>query len=361
MENYFLFPHIVVDKNLLEDGDWISTPVFCRKRFSEKCHIFYKDIYNSPGAHKCPCGLSCYVNIYDGSKIIYTGLRINSFYNRKKTKYILKDDYSPLFTLPVFEKIVKTTNLINKGLQQERRNIVQKRKVTEEFIKVTIHEVRKLNSHIKAQSEELSKVLDFSPDNLERINYLQRNIFSTSSLISMRLDAFDFRANPELLEKQKPYAIPIFKRFDKIRHCLKVEQEGQDKRIVLTGDSKLCVLGYEIFDMLPFVLLDNAIKFSPPNESINVTFFEEEKKLTITIHSKGPPLDHGEETKVFEEFYRGKYAKNESTGSGLGLSVAKKICDIHRININVRSMSSSGEKLFIVTLVFDPERLCYHY
>ena len=56
----------------------------------------------------------------------------------------------------------------------------------------------------------MGKVIDFSPDNLERIAYLQKNVFATSSFISMRLDAYDFRANPELIEKQKPNEIPIY-------------------------------------------------------------------------------------------------------------------------------------------------------
>ena len=358
MEQLHLFPHILVNDCLLENGDWISAPVFCKKKFSEKCQNFYKSIYNAPGPHACPCGLSCYVNIYDGNKVIYTSVRISSFFNRNKTKHILKKEYSPIFTLPVFENVMKMINRINVGLIKESENAAKRKKVDERFVNITVHEVRKLNSHIKAQSEELSKVIDFYPDNLKRIAYLQKNIFATSSLISMRLDAYDFRANPELIEKQKPHEIPIYRIFDKIRHCLRIEQEKENKKIIMTGESKLRVLGHDIFDMLPFVLFDNAIKFSPQEMNIHVTFFEDKNSLTITVTSVGPLLLAGEEKRIFEDFYRGENAKKVAAGSGIGLALAKKICQLHSIDIEAKSRIESKGNLFIVTLVFDPTRLC---
>jgi K+-sensing histidine kinase KdpD len=357
MEEFHLFPYVSLDKYVLKDGEWISAPVFCKKRFSEKCRNFYESIRHSIGCQACPCGLSCYVNMHDGNALIYTCVRIRSFFDRKKTKRIIDQEYSPIFPQPIFENIVRLSNQVNASLTKERESAAQKKKVAEEFINITIHEVRKLNSHIKAQSEELSKTLDLTPDNLKRITSLQKNIFATSSLISMRLDTYDFRANPHLIDKEKTHEIAVYKLFDKIRHCLRVEQEKKNRRILFDGESTLSIQGYDIFGMLPFVLLDNAVKFSPPNENIRVTFFEQKRTLAITIQSVGPPLNAGEEEKVFEESYRGEHAKNVATGSGIGLTLAKWICDIHDIEISVRSEPTAMGSLFIVTLEFDPARL----
>ena len=113
--------------------------------------------------------------------------------------------------------------------------------------------------------------------------------------------------------------------------------------------------GYDIFEMLPFLLLDNAIKFSPPYNDIHVTFFESRPNLTVTVLSIGPPLDKGEELKVFEAGYRGKHASGYASGSGLGLTIAKQICDIHKIKISVKSEGDT----FLVTLQFAPETLIF--
>lgn len=97
----------------------------------------------------------------------------------------------------------------------------------------------------------------------------------------------------------------------------------------------LNIMGYKIFDLLPFVLLDNAIKYSPKDKDIRVTFLEKDNSLSVTIMSYGPPLLAGEEQFVFEETFRGENVKNTTEGSGIGLSLAKKICDIHDISIMI--------------------------
>ena len=53
--------------------------------------------------------------------------------------------------------------------------------------------------------------------------------------------------------------------------------------------------------------------------------------------SEGPPLEAGEEEKIFEESYRGVNVRSDSSGSGLGLFVAKRICGFHNIEISAVS------------------------
>lgn len=354
----FPFPHVIPPNTFLTDGLWVKCPTFCSKTKQYRCAEFYKSIVNKPGPHTCPHGFSSYVTTDSDTVIIYSGIRISSFYDRKKTRINIKTDYVPQFNLSNFERIIQEINSVNYALQQKTKsfeNIEDRNELNAQFINTEIHEIRKLNSQIKAQSEELSKALDNFSDIPVPVKELQKNLYFTSSLISLRLDAYDFHVNPSLILDGKPKPIPIFRKFDKVSRCLYVQQKREHKRIRFDGLSNCQLQGYDIFEMLPFVLLDNALKFSPPDDDIHVTFFEKPPNLTVTVFSTGPPLDKGEETKVFEASYRGKYASKYASGSGLGLTIAKKICDLHNISIFVKS---DGNK-FLVTLQFDPKSLTF--
>lgn len=114
--------------------------------------------------------------------------------------------------------------------------------------------------------------------------------------------------------------------------------------------------------MLPFVLLDNALKFTPEDQSIEVTFEEGANRLAVYIRSFGPVLLPGEEERISNEGYRGENARRKS-GSGLGLSLAAQICEVHHISIRFRSDPSKFSVdgipygIFEVGLIFDPETL----
>ena len=116
---------------------------------------------------------------------------------------------------------------------------------------------------------------------------------------------------------------------------------------------------YPIFELLPFVLLENAIKYSPPDESITVSFLEDKHGLQVIVNSIGPQLSEDEHKSLFQRDFRGTNAKKTSDGSGAGLHFAKLVCDLHKIQISARSQRQEKLRLngvpysyFTVTLEF---------
>ena len=73
-------------------------------------------------------------------------------------------------------------------------------------------------------------------------------------------------------------------------------------------------------------LLDNAIKYAPPNEPIILTA----TKNHITVADKGTPIPSAERRQIFERFYRsGSELTRESKGVGIGLSLVRHIAHAH--------------------------------
>ncbi len=299
--------------------------------------------------------------------MIVTALRIARAFDRSKTKTILGSDCVPVLPLRSIERALVALGKAEGSRTEEAERIKELESQNARslrFINSTIHEIRALNAQIKSQSEQLGHELDLGESaDYERLAYLKGNLFATSSLVSMRLNAFDFHTNPELVFGEAPKAISIHGRFTKIAHCLRIAARREHARIHLDGRCYALLYGHDIFEMLPFVLLDNAVKFSPLESDIYVSFFENAPDLTITVVSTGPQLQPGEETEVLRESVRGEYAQAVSTGSGLGLALAKQISDHYNIALSVKSgnvertVDGLPYARFIVTMEFDPSMI----
>lgn len=90
-----------------------------------------------------------------------------------------------------------------------------------------------------------------------------------------------------------------------------------------------------------FNLLDNALKFTSPEDSVEIRAFEMKPWLIIEIADAGSGIVDDDLPFIFDELYRGKNAKGY-LGSGLGLSLVKTIIEHHNGNVFVQSRYGHG-------------------
>jgi len=76
-------------------------------------------------------------------------------------------------------------------------------------------------------------------------------------------------------------------------------------------------------------LLDNAIKYSEPGSPIEVILQASDTEVLLAVRSKGLVIAERDRERVFERFYRAPETQHLPAGSGLGLSIVKKIVDAH--------------------------------
>jgi two-component system OmpR family sensor kinase len=89
-------------------------------------------------------------------------------------------------------------------------------------------------------------------------------------------------------------------------------------------------------------LLDNAVKYSPPDTEIRVNIIGSGDRIILTIEDEGPGIPLEERKNVFQRFYR--YQGQRAMGSGLGLSIVKEVVDFHHGEIFL-SEGSNGRGL----------------
>ena len=95
------------------------------------------------------------------------------------------------------------------------------------------------------------------------------------------------------------------------------------------------------------LLLDNAVKFSPAQGRLSVRICREEERLRVSIHNQGPQIPEEQKKRLFDKFWQGD-TSHASEGTGVGLSIVKKVVELHQGQIKVES--TPQETAFIVTL-----------
>ena len=97
-------------------------------------------------------------------------------------------------------------------------------------------------------------------------------------------------------------------------------------------------------------LIDNAIKFSNDNSTIEVETTVKHEKVFVSVkdHGSGIPKEH--QKKIWERFYKSDSSRGkDKRGTGLGLAIVKEIIQTHNEHINVISTEGVGTE-FIFSL-----------
>lgn len=94
--------------------------------------------------------------------------------------------------------------------------------------------------------------------------------------------------------------------------------------------------------------LKNAIQFSHENSQVIVKSYKNANSFNISIEDFGIGIPLNEQEKIFEKFYRTDKSRNKNSGgTGLGMSIVKKIIDIHKGLIKIKSAENKGTTVTI--------------
>ncbi len=91
------------------------------------------------------------------------------------------------------------------------------------------------------------------------------------------------------------------------------------------------------------ILVDNAIKYTPPEGKVTLCMRKEGEECVLSVSDTGAGISAQEMPRIFDRFYRSdKARKAQSSGHGLGLSIARIIVVAHEGKLNVRSKEGVG-------------------
>lgn len=120
--------------------------------------------------------------------------------------------------------------------------------------------------------------------------------------------------------------------------------------LLLTGDTMYVAADVGRIQQVLYNLLDNAIKFSPADSSIEIETTVRHGKLYVSVRDHGVGIPRESLNKIWTRFYKIDASRGkDKRGTGLGLSIVKEIISAHNQKIDVISTEGAGTE-FIFTL-----------
>lgn len=234
-------------------------------------------------------------------------------------------------------------NTMAEEIESKIRELQIEAQNKQEFIDNLTHELRTpltsiigysdLLLAIKYDEKKFSKGLSFINSEGKRILTMVNELMN---LILSRKDKFNIT----------PYSVKTLL----CSACESLSLKAKEKLIdlITEGDDFYLPVDETLFTMVLINLLDNAIKASPEESTIDVSYKLSDHIATITIKDQGCGIAKEHLNKITEPFYRvDKSRTREEGGAGLGLALVKTILEAHGASINFDSELEKGTSVTI--------------
>ncbi|MBQ7875082.1 MAG: HAMP domain-containing histidine kinase [Oscillospiraceae bacterium] len=227
---------------------------------------------------------------------------------------------------PVFSEITESFNKMAQQLENTEM-------LRSDFINNFSHEFKTPIVSIAGFAKVLKKGNLSSEQQKEYLEIIESESMRLSAMATNVLNLTKVE-NQTILEETSVYNLS-----EQIRSCmllLENKWSGKDIDFQLDfGEHNICA-NEELLKQVWINLLDNAIKFTPEKNTIQVRICEQGENLLVSVMNTGSEITLAQQEKVFNKFYQADES-HSTAGNGIGLAVAKKIVELHKGQISVHS------------------------
>ena len=227
-------------------------------------------------------------------------------------------------------------------------------KIQKNFIANASHELRTPLTIITGQLEvillkkrnaaEYRKVILSVIDDIKNLNNISNRLLLLAqassdlakiNLFPFRIDDLLWTTSREIMQRNPDYSV----------HISMDTSLEDEKFLTVSGNSALLKTVFSN-------IIENACKYSPADKEVFIYLRNLNKNIAISFKDNGIGIPKEDIIMIFQPFYRGKNSF-EYSGSGIGLSLAEKITQIHKGKLEVNSTLGKGSE-FILTLPLYP-------
>lgn len=181
-------------------------------------------------------------------------------------------------------------------------------------------------------------------DESERLNRLVNNLLEMT-----RLQSGATRVKRDWQPIEEVIGAALERMEPQLRH--------REMQTSVPGDLPLAPFDGVLIEQVIINLLDNAAKYSPANQPIEIAASAMPGALGVMVSDRGPGLAPGDETRIFERFYRAENI-GATTGAGLGLAICKGIVDAHGGKIWAQNRAGGGMTMtFTLPIIGQPPQV----
>lgn len=230
----------------------------------------------------------------------------------------------------------KTLGPIEKAMEEQKR-----------FIADASHEFRTPLTALKTSMEvalrerklPAGKAKKVIKSSLEDVNSLQSLSNNLLNLASLQANGANFNFG----------RVDIFQVVG--RACRKVSPLAREKKVEIKNKVKKQIIegDKERLEEMMIIFLDNAVKYNFEKGKVVIKGKRDRNQLVLEIQDTGVGIAEKDIAYIFERFYRADQSrsKDKRAGFGLGLSLAKRIIEIHKGSVKVKSRLGKGTTFII--------------
>jgi two-component system sensor histidine kinase KdpD len=185
---------------------------------------------------------------------------------------------------------------------------------------------------LSAQSRELATIIDEESDRLK--------LLVTEAARMAQIDAGNLR-----LERAPVHLGDLLRG---VMDRFQSSADGRELKLTVAHGLGAIDADPELLSLALRQLVDNAIKYSPPDSPVEVSAARQNRQATIRVRDRGEGIAEHDRERIFEKFYRRASGRDGIPGTGLGLFIARQIVRAHGGDVHVESPGVGSE--FVVTL-----------
>ena len=250
----------------------------------------------------------------------------------------------------IYKELITTLTQLTETLEQNKQARIKANKVRDEWISGLSHDLKTPLASIGGYAEMLqsdqyswseSEVRTFSGTIAEKAQYMKQLLEDLTLTYQLRSDAFPIAKEKVEINEQIRRTIihyvngPAGQQYEFVF-------QPYDGVVVAAVDPKW-------FQRIMENLLENAIKYNPPETTVTVTIGKlDQHLLMITMEDDGVGMDNETLNRLFERYYRGTNTSSSNNGTGLGMAITKKLIELHGGSIKVKSEPGKGTYIRIL-------------
>ncbi|PZR99786.1 MAG: hypothetical protein DLM69_07030 [Candidatus Chloroheliales bacterium] len=244
-------------------------------------------------------------------------------------------------TTPLFDANGKMTGAV--AVHQDITTLITVERLKDEFFSMATHELRTpltsitmsaglLAELVGGQGGKVAGLARLVDDGAQRMRHLVDDLLDLSRLEHGRLTLYrrDFNLGA-MVERASEAIIPL--------------AERKEQQLIVTipdGGGEVNADPTRI-EQVVLNLLANAVKYTPEGGCIILSVTQGEGETAVSVADNGPGVPEDERERIFERFFRSKEdAAGATTGTGLGLPIARMLVELHGGRIWLEDAPGSG-------------------
>jgi two-component system sensor histidine kinase KdpD len=257
---------------------------------------------------------------------------------------VLRGETSPLTNNAIASLIAVTFDRYRAFANESR---IETERQTEQLRSTVLdslaHEYKTPLTAIRAASTGLNEMGKLSSGQSELVSLINEqadllNDLTTRLLTTARLDAGEVTV----------HAIPVgvASLLDEVVASLSDRLASMKVAIDVPDDSLVLCCDRRLMTMLLSQYIDNACKYAIYGTTITIRAVQSKAEVIFSVHSFGPVIPIADRERIFDRYYRSSTSSNRASGTGIGLSVAKRAAMIHDGYVWVTSDQDEGNTFY---------------